>query len=63
MSPEYGATMGFFPPDKRTIEYLRQTNRDPKRIAFIEAYLREQALFIDHDSAVRYVLVRTNQTI
>jgi len=32
MAPEYGATMGFFPIDERTLDYLRLTNRDEKSI-------------------------------
>jgi aconitate hydratase len=32
MSPEFGATMGFFPIDERTLDYLRLTNRDEKTI-------------------------------
>lgn len=36
MSPEYGATIGFFPVDKNTLEYLHTTNRDPTRIKLIE---------------------------
>jgi aconitate hydratase len=45
MSPEYGATMGFFPVDQETLEYLKFTNRDPKLIALVEAYTKEQGLF------------------
>jgi aconitate hydratase len=45
MAPEYGATMGFFPVDRETLEYLRFTNRDPDLIALVEAYTREQGLF------------------
>ncbi|MBM3775821.1 MAG: aconitate hydratase, partial [Acidobacteria bacterium] len=45
MSPEYGATMGFFPVDEETLAYLRFTNRDPERIALVEAYSKEQGLF------------------
>jgi len=45
MSPEYGATMGFFPVDQETLEYLRFTNRDPKLVALVEAYTKEQGLF------------------
>jgi len=48
MAPEYGATMGFFPVDIRTVEYLRGTNRDPHKVEIIEAYLREQSMFVDH---------------
>lgn len=40
MSPEYGATMGYFPIDEQTIEYLRMTGRDSHNINFIEQYLR-----------------------
>ncbi len=45
MSPEYGATMGFFPVDAETLEYLRFTNRDPHLVALVEAYAKEQGLF------------------
>ena len=33
MAPEYGATMGFFPSDHKTIEYLKQTGRDESKVA------------------------------
>jgi len=49
MAPEYGATMGFFPVDKRTIEYLSKTGREPEKVAMVEAYLRENRMFIDYD--------------
>jgi aconitate hydratase len=45
MAPEYGATMGFFPVDKETLDYLRFTNRDPEQIGLVEAYAKEQGLF------------------
>ena len=45
MSPEYGATMGFFPVDQETLDYLKFTNRAPEQIALVEAYTREQGLF------------------
>lgn len=47
MAPEYGATIGFFPVDERTIEYLTQTGRDPNKLATITAYLKAQQLFYD----------------
>ena len=50
MGPEYGATVGFFPVDHRTIEYLRQTNRDEQTVRRIEAYLRANEMFIDHSA-------------
>ena len=45
MAPEYGATMGFFPVDARTVEYLRGTGRTPEEIESFEAYFRAQGLF------------------
>ena len=50
MAPEYGATCGFFPVSKATIEFLHQTGRDPARVALVEAYAKEQGLFIDENS-------------
>jgi len=45
MAPEYGATIGFFPVDQQTLKYLELTNRPPKLIRLVEAYLKEQGLF------------------
>ncbi len=45
MAPEYGATMGFFPADKLTMEYLRATGRPEEHIGLVEAYLRAQGMF------------------
>ena len=42
MAPEYGATMGFFPVDQETLDYLKFTNRDT---ALVEAYTKEQGIF------------------
>jgi len=50
MSPEYGATMGFFPVDGQTLEYLKFTNRDADQVALVEAYTKEQGLFRTDDS-------------
>jgi aconitate hydratase len=50
MAPEYGATMGFFPVDRETLEYLRLTNRPPDLIALVEAYTKEQGLFRTDDT-------------
>ena len=47
MSPEYGATCGFFPVDDETLRYLRLTGRPAERIALVEAYCRENALWHD----------------
>ena len=45
MSPEYGATMGFFPVDAETLKYLRLSGRDESRVQLVEAYCKEQGLF------------------
>ncbi len=45
MAPEYGATMGFFPVDGRTLEYFRGTGRSAEAVEAFEAYFREQGLF------------------
>ena len=45
MAPEYGATMGFFPVDEKTIEYFRNTGRPAETVAAIEAYFKAQGLF------------------
>jgi aconitate hydratase len=47
MAPEYGATCGFFPVTQATIDYLNQTNRDPDRVALVEAYAKEQGLWYE----------------
>eukprot|EP00455_Lapot_gusevi_P016326 TRINITY_DN1839_c0_g2_i1.p1 TRINITY_DN1839_c0_g2~~TRINITY_DN1839_c0_g2_i1.p1 ORF type:complete len:919 (+),score=421.23 TRINITY_DN1839_c0_g2_i1:72-2759(+) len=49
MAPEYGATMGYFPIDRRSIEFLHQTGRDAHQIKYIEAYLRASSLFVDYE--------------
>jgi len=49
MAPEYGATMGFFPVDDETLEFLRQTGRSPQQIAIVEAYCKTQHLFRSPD--------------
>lgn len=45
MAPEYGATMGYFPIDGKTVDYLNLTGRDSHKVKVIENYLREQGLF------------------
>jgi aconitate hydratase len=57
MSPEYGATCGFFPVDAETLRYLRLTGRSPERIALVEAYCKENALWHDADDAPTYTQV------
>ena len=47
MAPEYGATMGFFPIDSATLDYLRLTGRDEEHIELVEAYCKAQGLWRD----------------
>jgi aconitate hydratase len=54
MSPEYGATCGFFPVDQVTIDYLRLTGRSAERIALVEAYCKENLLWHDASEPPTY---------
>jgi len=45
MAPEYGATMGFFPVDEQTLEYLLLTGRSPEQVDLVERYCKENLLF------------------
>jgi aconitate hydratase len=51
MSPEYGATMGFFPVDQKTIDYLRQTGADDARLHLVESYFQAAGLFRTYDGS------------
>ncbi len=51
MAPEYGATCGFFPISRATIEYLSRTGRDPDRVALVEAYAKEQGMWFEEGYA------------
>lgn len=50
MSPEYGATMGFFPVDEETLNYLRRTGRTDEEVTLVERYTKEQGLFRTDDA-------------
>ena len=50
MAPEYGATMGFFPVDAQTLEYLRLTGRGDAHARLVESYCKEQGLFRTDDT-------------
>src|SRR5215211_4603051 len=54
MSPEYGATCGFFPVDDVTLEYLRLTGRSAERIALVEAYCKANMLWHDPNEEATY---------
>jgi aconitate hydratase len=49
MAPEYGATCGFFPIDEVTLDYLRLTGREEKRIKLVEAYAKAQGMWRSND--------------
>jgi len=58
MAPEYGATMGYFPVDDKTIAYFRGTGRTVDEIAAFEAYFKAQGLFgAPHGGQVDYTRV------
>jgi aconitate hydratase len=54
MAPEYGATMGFFPVDNATLDYLRNTGRSEDQIDLVERYCKAQGLFRDDARAISY---------
>jgi aconitate hydratase len=54
MSPEYGATCGFFPVDDLTLDYLRLTGRSEERLALVEAYCKENLLWHDPSEEPTY---------
>ena len=58
MAPEYGATMGFFPIDGNTLDYMKRTGRTDEEVAIVEAYTKEQGLF-RLDSAPTPTFTRT----
>jgi len=45
MAPEYGATMGFFPVDDKSLDYLRQTGREESHIELVKEYYKAQGLY------------------
>ena len=45
MAPEYGATMGFFPIDKKTVDFMRYTGRTEDEVTAFEKYYRAQDMF------------------
>ena len=50
MSPEYGATAGFFPVDSQTLEYLTFTGRPEEQVELVERYCKEQGLFRESEA-------------
>ncbi|MEO0601654.1 MAG: aconitate hydratase AcnA, partial [Myxococcota bacterium] len=54
MAPEYGATMGFFPIDDRTLDYLRLSGRSDSQVALVEAYCKANYLWRDPSQSITY---------
>ena len=54
MAPEYGATMGYFPVDEQTLNYMRLTGRDLDLIDTVEQYTKAQGLWHEPDAEVVY---------
>ena len=52
MAPEYGATMGFFPVDAQSLEFLRRTGRSPEQVELVERYTKELGIFRTDESPV-----------
>lgn len=58
MAPEYGATMGFFPIDEKTLEYMRMSGRSEENIELVRDYYTEQGMFgIPQEGEVDYTKV------
>ncbi len=54
MSPEFGSTIGVFPIDGKTIDYLRLTGRPAEQLALVEAYAKAQGMWLDPEHEARY---------
>jgi aconitate hydratase len=54
MSPEFGSTIAIFPIDEGTINYLRLTGRSEEQLKLVEAYAKEQGLWLDPDAEPRF---------
>lgn len=57
MSPEFGSTVTYFPPDEKTLEYLRITGRPESLISTVEKYLKTNLLWREGEEMVRYTEV------
>jgi aconitate hydratase len=54
MSPEFGCTVTYFPPDNKTLDYLRITGRDIKHIETVEKYLKTNLLWRDREDKIKF---------
>ena len=70
MSPEYGATMGFFGVDEKTLDYFRGTGRTEEQVRMVEAYFKAQEMFgipkpgdIDYSEVIEIDLDRVTPSL
>jgi aconitate hydratase len=54
MSPEFGSTVTYFPPDNKTLEYLRSTGRSENLIRTVEKYLKTNLLWRENEESIKY---------
>lgn len=54
MSPEFGCTVTYFPPDEKTLEYLRLTGRNQNHIKLVEKYLKTNLLWRENEDKIQY---------
>ncbi|XP_054725017.1 cytoplasmic aconitate hydratase-like isoform X2 [Uloborus diversus] len=53
MCPEYGATVGFFPVDNKSILYLQQTGREEKHLSYVKKYLKTVHMYRNYNNSVQ----------
>lgn len=57
MSPEFGCTVTYFPPDSKTLDYLRITGRDKSHIETVEKYLKTNLLWRENEDKIKFTEV------
>ena len=57
MSPEFGCTVTYFPPDQSTLDYLKITGRDEKQTEAVEQYLKANLLWRQNEDKIRFTEV------
>ena len=70
MAPEYGATMGFFPVDDATVEYMKSTGRMPAEVDALQAYFKAQEMYgvskkgdLDYSTTLELDLATVNASL
>ncbi len=57
MSPEFGCTITYFPPDNKTLEYLKITGRSKEHVEMVEAYLKENLMWRENEDAINFTYI------